>query len=297
MKSFYEAGPERRDLTRLAPSSTAFPIPTRARVAVYEAAGSAPRVEEVSSQDVGEYIEALASRVYELARERGGDIPYTVIREVSENLIHADFTEPVVSILDDGATVRFADQGPGISDKAHAVLPGFTTAKTCMKRHIRGVGSGLPIVKDYLSVSGGDLMIEDNLGCGAVVTVRSGSVCRPAPASPSTLGVTSPDPAPKTGADDASPPLVFDDDHPAEALEGPVARPRLSTRQKQVLALVMESGTAGPSLVAAELGVALSTAYRDLATLEDQGLISADSGKRRLTDEGLAYLKDMTSGY
>ena len=165
-------------------SRAASPIPTRARVAVYEAAGSAPRVEEVSSHDVGEYIEALASRVYELARERGGDIPYTVIREVSENLIHADFTEPVVSILDDGATVRFADQGPGISDKEHAVLPGFTTARTCMKHHIRGVGSGLPIVKDYLSVSGGDLVIEDNLGSGAVVTVRSGSVRRPTPAPP-----------------------------------------------------------------------------------------------------------------
>ena len=59
----------------------------------------------------------------------------------------------------------------------------------------------------------------------------------------------------------------------------------------------MESGSAGPSLVAADLGVALSTAYRDLATLEEQGLISADSGKRRLTDEGLTYLKEMTSGY
>jgi len=155
MKSFYEAGPERDDLTRSAVSHAALPIPTRARVAVYEAAGSAPRVEEVSSMDIGEYIEALASRVYELARERGGDIPYTVIREVSENLIHADFTEPVVSILDDGATVRFADQGPGISDKERAVLPGYTTAKTRMKHHIRGVGSGLPIVMDYLSISGG----------------------------------------------------------------------------------------------------------------------------------------------
>jgi hypothetical protein len=297
MKSFYEAGPERGDLAPLAPSTTAFPIPTRARVAVYEAAGSAPRVEEVSSHGVGEYIEALASRVYELARERGGDIPYTVIREVSENLIHADFTEPVVSILDGGATVRFADQGPGISDKAHAVLPGFTTAKSCMKRHIRGVGSGLPIVKDYLSVSGGDLMIEDNLGCGAVVTVRSGSVHRPEPATPGSPGVTSPAPAPKRGTGDVSPPLVFGDDRPTGALKDPVAKPLLSTRQKQVLALVMESGTAGPSLVAADLGVALSTAYRDLATLEDQGLISADSGKRRLTDEGLTYLKEMTSGY
>jgi len=266
-------------------------------VAVYEAAGSAPRVEEVSSPDVGGYIEALAARVYELARERGGDIPYTVIREVSENLIHADFTEPVVSILDDGATVRFADQGPGISDKEHAVLPGYTTAKTFMKHHIRGVGSGLPIVKDYLSISGGDLMIEDNLGSGAVVTVRSGSLTRPDPTPPGRMGVVLPGPAPRVGIDDVSPSLDFTDDHPVGTSVDLVARPRLSTRQKQVLALVMESGAAGPSLVAADLGVALSTAYRDLATLEDQGLISADSGKRRLTDEGLAYLKEMTSAY
>ena len=106
-----------------------------------------------------------------------------------------------------------------------------------------------------------------------------------------------PTPAPTAGVAEAPPSLLFAEDASAEVLADPVARPRLSTRQKQVLALVMESGTAGPSLVAADLGVALSTAYRDLATLEDQGLISADSGKRRLTDEGLVYLKEMTSGY
>jgi len=76
----------------------------------------------------------------------------------------------------------------------------------------------------------------------------------------------------------------------------PVAGPRLSTRQKQVLALVMESGTAGPSMVAKELGVAISTAYRDLASLEDLGLISADGGKRQLTDDGMSYLNGLIAG-
>jgi len=68
---------------------------------------------------------------------------------------------------------------------------------------------------------------------------------------------------------------------------------RLSTRQKQVLALVMESGSAGPSLVAKELSVGISTAYRDLASLEDVGLITSDGGKRTLTDQGLTYIDDL----
>jgi len=299
MKSFYS--PVVGTSVIEAPSAVPRPLlPTNARVAVYDGAGAAPRVEEVSSASITGYIEALSSRVYELVRERGGDIPYTVIREVSENFIHADFAEPVVSILDDGATVRFADQGPGITDKERAVLPGFTTACARMKQHIRGVGSGLPIVRDYLSISGGDLVIEDNLGCGAVVTVRSGRVRRsvgrdPAPprvAQGASLAADGPDTRWAAPPGGSPAPLPLEEPPPAA-----VARPRLSTRQKQVLALVMESGSAGPSLVSKELGVAISTAYRDLASLEDLALISADSGKRRLTDEGLAYLKDMMSGY
>ena len=40
-----------------------------------------------------------------------------------------------------------------------------------MKNYIRGVGSGLPIVREYLESSHGTITIEDNLGTGAVVTV------------------------------------------------------------------------------------------------------------------------------
>jgi len=292
MKSFYDVAAEPIGAASGDSFAAAVSQVTRARVAIYDGVGSAPRVEEIVSPDVDEYIEALSSRVYELARERGGEIPYTVIREVSENLIHADFAEPVVSILDDGATVRFADQGPGIADKSRALLPGFTTARSSMKRHIRGVGSGFPIVKDYLSLSGGELTIEDNLGCGSVVTVHSKCARSRAPHQPRPAAQPRPSAA---AAQPFTPPMEIEE--PVETSSAPVARPRLSTRQKQVLALVMESGTAGPSLVAAELGVALSTAYRDLASLEDMGLILADAGKRQLTEDGLDYLKDMTSGY
>jgi DNA-binding MarR family transcriptional regulator len=127
-----------------------------------------------------------------------------------------------------------------------------------MKRHIRGVGSGLPIVRECLTFAGGTVEVDDNLGRGTVVTLR----VRPAQKTES-------------------------------APEGDPA-PRLSQRQKQVFSLVMELGSAGPSAVARELSVALSTAYRDLASLEEAGLIVADeSGKRALTERGITLLDSL----
>lgn len=266
---------------------------TRARVAVYDDAVVAPRVEEVWSENASEYIETLSTRVYHVVREQGGDIPYTVIREVSENFIHAHFAEPVVSVMDRGRTVRFADQGPGITDKEKALLPGFTTANGEMKRHIRGVGSGLPIVREYLSLSGGTLVIEDNLGSGAVITISVSPGGAPG-STPKPQGAAAPGSVDRHGREDGLLSLDLKDDRPSA--DPPVAKPRLSTRQKQVLALVMETGSAGPSLVSRELGVGISTAYRDLASLEDIELISSDGGKRRLTDAGMSYLDDLISG-
>ena len=95
-------------------------------------------------------------------------------------------------------------------------------------------------------------------------------------------------PAPEPQAD----PTISPSTHQtALATNGPSLR--LSTRQQQVLALVMESGLAGPSLVAKELGVGVSTAYRDLASLEEAQLIEADGGKRTLTEAGLRYIHEV----
>ncbi|MCI8469845.1 MAG: helix-turn-helix domain-containing protein [Eggerthellaceae bacterium] len=146
-------------------------VPTTARVALYDNLRSAPRVLEVEPAETTQYIENLTSTVYEQARAAGGTIPYTVIREVSENFIHARFREIIVSVLDAGNTIRFADQGPGIPFKEQAQKPGFSSAVEPMKKYIRGVGSGLPIVRDYLDLSHGKITIEDNLGCGSVVTI------------------------------------------------------------------------------------------------------------------------------
>jgi K+-sensing histidine kinase KdpD len=204
MKSFFDTGNVSEQERPQAPPSrpgtvTVIPVRAGARIAIYDSLAAAPRVEEVDAPDLGEAIEKVASRTYNLARERGGGVPYTIIREIAENLIHAGFTEVVVTILDEGNTVRFADQGPGIADKTRAFLPGFSTATSDMKQHIKGVGSGLPIVKECLSFAGGTVEIDDNLGRGTVVTLRVA-------------------PRPKE----------------TEAVAAPTTKVRLSDRQKQV---------------------------------------------------------------
>lgn len=229
-----------------------------ARIAVYDTLAAAPRVEDLVADTLADAIEQLASRTYNIARERGGSIPYTIIREVSENLIHAGFSEVVVTILDGGSTVRFADQGPGIPDKEKVFQPGFSTATAGMKRIIRGVGSGLPIVRETLTFAGGTIEIEDNLGRGTVVTLRA------APPEPQSAG---------TGASE-------------------LRIPRLSDRQKQALSIILELGSVGPSALSRELDIGVATAYRDLAFLEEAGLISADeTGKRTLTTYGITCLE------
>ena len=69
-----------------------------ARIALYDDLRSAPRVTEIHPAPTAEFIESLASKIYEQAKNAGGTIPYTVIREVSENFIHARFAEATVSI-------------------------------------------------------------------------------------------------------------------------------------------------------------------------------------------------------
>jgi Mn-dependent DtxR family transcriptional regulator len=53
----------------------------------------------------------------------------------------------------------------------------------------------------------------------------------------------------------------------------------------------MELGTAGPTQVGREIGIAPSTAFRELGLLEEMGLIhSVGDGKRALREEGLRLL-------
>lgn len=264
MKTFYAEGTTPQPTT--SPGVVdARPVPVLppARIAVYDNLTSSPRVEEVAEPDARSLIETLATRTYQLSHEAGGRVPYSVIREVVENFIHAGFDEVVVSVLDDGSTIRFADQGPGIPDKERAFLPGFSTATVQMKRVIKGVGSGLPVARESLTFAGGAITVDDNLGTGTVVTISMATP--PAPTQPA-----------------------------APELAGDEVATALTLRQKQVLSLAMELGSLGPTVVSKELGVGLSTAYRDLEQLVAYNLLTTDdSGKRVLTGQGSRYLDSL----
>jgi DNA-binding CsgD family transcriptional regulator len=233
------------------------------RLAIYDSPLAAPRVVSLSGEDFERLIGDLAAQTYHHSRERGGRIPFVVIREVVENLIHAYFRNAVITILDDGDTIRITDQGPGIRNKARAVLPGFTTATAGMRRFIRGVGSGLPVAREQLAFLGGTIGIEDNLEGGTVVTLAL-------PKGP-----------PQTAA-------------PAASV--PARRPGLTLRQKRVLLLIGELGAAGPSVIARELGFSHSTAYRELLQLESEKLVHAKGGGRRtLTEDGIIAVGEIFS--
>lgn len=237
-------------------------VKTIARIALYDDLRSAPRITEIQPTTTTEYIENLASKIYEQAKMAGGTIPYTVIREVSENFIHARFAEIIVSILDDGNTIRFADQGPGIAQKEKAQLPGFTSAIEPMKKYIRGVGSGLPIVKEYLDLSHGTISIEDNLGTGAVITI---SLHNSPPDQKSSLNrSTNQNPEPRW-------PLV----------------PPLSQREKDFLSLFLTEGALGVTDLANFTDSPQSSTFTALKKLEEYGLVERTAGKKRiLTDFG-----------
>lgn len=82
------------------------------RVAVYDDAAAAPRVVVVGPSDVRTYLEEVTATVNRLAKEQGGSIPFTVIRECVENLVHAYFTAPTVSILDGETRSASPTRGP-----------------------------------------------------------------------------------------------------------------------------------------------------------------------------------------
>jgi len=398
------------------------------RIAVYDSMSVLPRTVDLSSNDFTSFVDEAASRIYAFCKERGGSMPFVVLREAVENLIHADFQDAIVTIMPDGNVVRVSDHGPGIKRKNQATMPGFTSTTASERKLIKGVGSGLPIMIESLESLGGFLTMEDNLGSGLVVTLYSASTYavpgrghrqpagspsarsaddRPQPGKTGTgphVGGPSQDSAQGgvphqmqpgwSGACDYQSPATHQQGteeiwsseqaafagyqpgahipqgayapiHPgsrdsaklsAEHVEqgdyGPqrsraysgahtesdsrdmeniayededslstgkqdsaaeqskkrrdeeppsTSQPSdmsdealgdlLSSRQKKVFMLIAEMGEIGPSIVTKELDISLSTAYRDLVTLEELGLVvSLEGGKRKLTRRGVDFL-------
>ena len=243
------------------PDQTLPDVPTGSeapRIAIYDTLTSPPRVIVVEEEDLPALIASLAEKTYHYCREQGGQIPYTVLQELIENLLHAYFRDVVITILDNGQTIRISDHGPGVDDKDRAFQPGFTTATALQRQIIRGVGSGLPIARESLQFLRGVLTVDDNLGGGAVFTIKM------------------PGHAPEQPAVAAAPAV------------------KLTTRQTKVLVLLMELGSAGPTAISRELDIAPATAFRELVVLQEKGLIhSLGDGKRALREEGLRLLESI----
>lgn len=232
------------------------------RVAVYPENGE-PEVTEVSAGSPRAATEKFTRLVMEKVREAGGNLPAVAVREVIENLVHADYRGVVVSILDGGNRLLVSDKGPGIDNKGRAMEFGFSGATPEALREIRGVGAGLGIARDAAASLGGTVTIEDNIGGGTVTTVSV-----PVGGGRSSGGQDTETPAPR------------------RHLDG-VPRMNISERQEKALITVLECGEVGPSTAAERLEVSVSTAYRDLSVLEEHGLVVCDvSGKRFVSPLG-----------
>lgn len=243
-------------------------ISTRARVAIYDDLLSAPRVVDINPGPIMDFIESIASTTYECSKQQGGELPYTVIREIAENFIHASFKECTVSILNKGNTIHFSDQGPGIEKKRLVLQPGVSSAVADMKHYIRGVGSGLPIVREYLEFKRGHLSIEDNAKGGVVITL---SINPSDKQNEGFINVSVGVPSDK--------PLIN-------------THHSLDKRSLKALRLFYELGILGPSDLINPLEVSVTTAHRILVDLEKRGLIEhAPNRKRILTSAGVAFFE------
>ena len=226
-------------------------IDSVACIAIYDTMTSTPQIIQIPGGPTHEFIEDIASITYRESQQRGGSVPYTVIREVTENFIHANFKEPVVSIFDQGNTIRFADQGPGIQDKERAQEPGFTSASEPMKKYIRGVGSGLPLVKEVLGFSHGTIKIEDNINTGSVVTIS-----------------------------------LIRDLEDKERLEAEDI-PSLTNNDKKVIQCLLPHKELRVTDIHNETGLAPGSIHAACKKLETASLIERVDKKRRLTNKGI----------
>lgn len=239
------------------------------RVAIYDSPRAVPRIIDLSGEDYFEFINLLSTKTYQFSQEKGGSIPFTIIKEIVENLIHAFFNEVVISIFEDGNLIRFSDQGPGIIDLERAFQPGFSTASSEMKSVIKGVGSGLPFVRETMEFIGGDIKIDNNLNTGTVVTLALNR---------ENIKETAQEVATAKGLNTQE---VFE----------PGFLSLFTDRQKRVLSLITEYGSVGPSRISDELNISLSTAHRDLTFLEEFKLIKSDErGRRSLTSKGIKLM-------
>ena len=261
------------------PKENTLNIPVR--IAVYDNMRSIPRIVDLNFKDINNFINETPQKIYNMSHEIGGRIPYTIIKEIIENLIHADFKEVVITILDSGNHVIVSDQGPGIEDKEKAFLPGYTSATSKMKEYIRGVGSGFPIVKETITFSGGSIDVKDNIKRGTVISLKLEPLEKSEKVQDTGTQLSTELPSESEGGDKTQTISVYKFNDMI-----------LSDRQRKILFVILELEEAGPSTIAKELGFSLSTSYRELIYLEkNKLLISSSNSKRKLSKKGIKYLE------
>ena len=231
------------------------PAGIEVRIAVYRE-DAEPEVMEVSSSAPRAATAKLTRIVMDGVREAGGQVPEVAVREVLENLVHANYRGVVISVLG-GESVRVADRGPGVPNKDRAMEFGFSGASAEAAREIRGIGAGLGMARAAAEKVGGTLTLEDNIDGGTVATIS----------------VPVDGEAGETGKVEPA--------RPKRTLGG-VPKLDISERQQKVLITVLECGEVGPSTVAERLEISVSTAYRDLSVLEESGLVRTDEGGKRV---------------
>ncbi|MGI9539397.1 MAG: ATP-binding protein [Miltoncostaeaceae bacterium] len=152
------------------------------RVALHRVATEPPDIRVLRAGDAAALIEAVVDTAAPHTR-----VAPLALREIVENLVHAQFMDPLVSVVGSGTVVRVSDRGPGIPDLERARRAGFTTAGPEERTVIRGVGAGLALAAELLSSDGGGLDIEENLGSGVVVTLSVPAAAGPPdePSAPS----------------------------------------------------------------------------------------------------------------
>jgi anti-sigma regulatory factor (Ser/Thr protein kinase) len=194
---------------------------------------------------------ALIEALCESVADRS-PIPAPAVREIVENLVHAGFRDALVTVLAGGRVLRVSDHGPGIADPARALAPGFSAAGPAERAVVRGVGCGLPLAHELMTAAGGSLEIAENLGGGAVVTLALPGAAGPPAAAP---------------------------------------EPACSEAGREILALLLEVGSATPPALAGELGRPRAECGRELALLQHRALVAREpGGARRLTDAGAALV-------
>ena len=255
-----------------------------ARIAVYDDKAAAPRVVLVEPKDVRSYLDEIAATVNQLAHEQGGKIPFMVMREIVENFIHARFVAPTISIMDNGNTIRFSDQGPGIKEKNRALEFGTSSATEEMKSFIRGVGFGLPYAQQYMVEKGGSLTLEDNISGGTIVTL---STRRSKDAHIQTLPTQ-----------EEAEELPVEQTHqtiavPQQTSAQPAAQlPNLvlTDRAKLVLQYLSEHEWVGATELTSTYGLSTPTWSRELKSLVNIGIIGKSGQKYKLTTIGETLL-------